>query len=104
MSYWRWEGGRLLLAVHIQPRASRDEIVGPYGDDSLKIRLSAPPVDGKANAHLIKFFAKQFGVAKSQIELLSGHSGRDKRVAIQAPTRLPSALDANLVKTGGNSK
>ena len=79
----------MILSIRVQPRACQDEIIGPHGDGSLKIRITAPPVDGKANEHLIKFLAKSFGVAKSQITLLSGASGRDKRLAIQNPKRFP---------------
>lgn len=87
--WYQWQGERLLLSVRVQPRASQDEIVGPHGADSLKVRITAPPVDGKANAHLIKFLAKSFGVPKSQVELISGTTGRDKRLAIDKPKRLP---------------
>ena len=77
--------------MRVQPKASRDEIVGPYGEESgaLKVRISAPPVDGKANTHLIKFIAKQFGVSRGAVELLSGETGRNKRIAITGPNRLP---------------
>lgn len=88
-----WRGEDLFLRVRVQPKASRDEICGLQGE-SLKVRVTAPPVDGKANAHLINFLAGQFGVAKSAVELLSGESGRDKRLRIHAPTRLPPQLSA----------
>jgi len=86
-----WQGKDLLLRVRVQPKASRDEISGLQGE-ALKVRITAPPVDGKANAHLVKFLAKQFGVAKSAVTLLSGETGRDKRLRIHAPARLPEAL------------
>lgn len=88
---YHWQDEILLLNVYIQPRASRDEIVGLHGNE-LKIRLTAPPVDGKANAQLIKFLAKTFGVNRSQIEILSGESSRHKRLAICAPVSLPTVL------------
>jgi len=87
----RWEEGDLILDLRIQPRASRDEIVGWQGE-RIKVRITAPPVDGKANAHLLAFLAKSCGVAKSRVHLLSGETGRDKRVRIQAPVRLPAPL------------
>jgi uncharacterized protein (TIGR00251 family) len=89
--WYQWQGDRLLLSVRLQPRASCDEIVGPHGTESLKVRITAPPVDGKANQHLIKYLAKAFGVAKGQVTLLSGTTGRDKRLAIDAPSKLPTA-------------
>jgi uncharacterized protein (TIGR00251 family) len=87
--WYRWEGETLILSIRVQPKASSDEIVGPQGDDSIKIRITAPPVDGKANQHLIKFLAKAFGVAKSRVTLIKGETGRDKRLAIDAPSRFP---------------
>ena len=86
-----WQGEDLFLRVRVQPKASRDEFCGLQGE-ALKVRITAPPVDGKANAHLIKFLAKQFGVAKSSITLISGESGRDKRLRIHAPAKLPVEL------------
>lgn len=89
MSWYRWQDDTLILSLRVQPRASRDEIVGPHGEESLKVRISAPPVEGKANQYLIKFLAKAFGVPKSQVALLKGASGREKQLSITAPTRLP---------------
>lgn len=92
-SYYQWDGDTLCLTLRIQPRASRDEIVGPYGD-ALKIRITAPPVEGKANSHLIAFLAKTFGVAKADVTLLTGETGRAKRLRIRAPKRLPACIPA----------
>ncbi|HBH36254.1 MAG TPA: YggU family protein [Gammaproteobacteria bacterium] len=88
-SWYQWDGGDLTLYLRIQPRASRDEFAGPYGDRQYRIRITAPPVDGKANQHLMRFLAKAFGVAKSRVELLSGGSGRDKVVRIPRPVKFP---------------
>jgi uncharacterized protein (TIGR00251 family) len=87
--HYQWEGERLLLSVRVQPLASRDEIVGLHGDDTLKVRITAPPVEGKANARLIRFLAKCFGVPRSRVSLLGGGSGRNKRIAIDSPAQLP---------------
>ncbi|MBD3670270.1 MAG: YggU family protein [Gammaproteobacteria bacterium] len=86
-----WQGEDLLLTLRVQPRASRDEICGLLGE-SIKVRITAPPVDGQANDHLIRFLARQFGVARSQVTLISGISGRDKRIMIRSPKRLPSEV------------
>ncbi len=80
-----------MLSLHVQPRASRDEVVGVRGD-RLKLRITAPPVDGSANAHLVRYLARQFCVPKSQVEILSGESGRDKRLAIRQPREIPAWL------------
>lgn len=90
-TWYRWDGTALVLRLRIQPRASDDELCGPYGD-RLKVRLTAPPVDGKANAHLCGFLAERCGVAASRVVLTAGATGRDKTVRIEAPTRLPEGV------------
>ena len=77
----------LVLRLYIQPKASRDSIVGVHGDE-LKVAITAPPVDGQANAHLVKFLAKQFRVAKSQVLIEKGELGRHKQVKIIAPQQI----------------
>ena len=88
----RRDGDDLWLDLLIQPKASRDQIQGWHGEE-LKIAITAPPVDGQANAHLIKFLAKQFKVAKSQIVIHKGELGRHKTVRITSPQQLPAILD-----------
>jgi uncharacterized protein (TIGR00251 family) len=73
--------GSVTFAVRVQPRASRSEIVGEL-DGALKIRLAAPPVDGAANEELIRFLAKAFGVARAQIEIVSGTTARQKLLRV----------------------
>jgi uncharacterized protein (TIGR00251 family) len=73
--------GSLVLSLHIQPGAKKTEIAGLHGE-ALKIRLAAPPVDGKANAALIAFLAKTCGVPKSAVEVVSGETSRTKRVRL----------------------
>jgi len=73
--------GSVILTLHIQPGAKKTEITGLHGE-ALKIRLAAPPVDGKANAALIAFLAKACGVSKSSVELVSGDTSRAKRVRV----------------------
>lgn len=87
----RWDGKDLLLAVYIQPRASRDEITGQHGE-ALRIRVAAPPVDGEANAALCRFLADIFGVAKSAVSVEAGQSGRRKTVRIREPRVLPTEI------------
>lgn len=72
----------------MQPRASKDEIAGVHAG-RLKVRITAPPLDGKANRHLIAFFAELFKVAKGDVVLLAGESGRNKRFQIKSPKYLP---------------
>lgn len=85
MNDWYQEDGPdVILALRIQPKASRDEIAGVQ-DGRLKVRITAPPVDGEANRHLQAFLAKTLKVAKSKVILLSGETGREKRVRIESP-------------------
>jgi uncharacterized protein (TIGR00251 family) len=89
--WYQWDGEDLILSVHIQPKASRDALGGTHGE-RLKIRITAPPVDGKANEHLVRFLAKLFDVPRRQVRLLSGEGGRKKRVCIQQPGTLPAEI------------
>jgi uncharacterized protein (TIGR00251 family) len=72
----------VVLKVQVQPRASRDEVVGPHGD-ALKIRITAAPVEGAANKHLLKFLTKKLRVARSQMNIISGATSRAKSIAIE---------------------
>jgi len=72
----------VILRVQVQTRASRDEVVGPHGD-ALKIRITAAPVAGAANKHLLKLLAKRLKVARSQMSIASGATSRAKSIAIE---------------------
>ncbi len=74
--------GGLTFKIRVQPRSSRNKVVGVYGD-RLKVMLTAPPVDNAANKACQSFLAKGLGVAKSSISIVSGHTGRDKQVLVQ---------------------
>lgn len=89
----KYEKEALVLRLYIQPKASRDLIVGLHGDE-LKVAITAPPVDGQANAHLQKFIAKQFRVAKSQVVIEKGELGRHKQVRISQPQQIPEVVSA----------
>jgi len=99
-AWYRWEGEVLVLSLRVPPKSHRDEIIGPWVDaqgyESLKLRITAAPVDGKANAHLIKFLAQVFGVAKSRVCVVSGQNGRQKRVHILALSKLPPTIRVNV--------
>ena len=73
------------ITLHIQPRASRSEVVGEFGD-AIKVRVNAPPVDGAANEELVRFVAQRLGVRRADVTLVSGHSGRRKRLSINGLT------------------
>ena len=90
--YYRWQGKELLLSCRIQPKANQDAFAEIYGDQ-IKIQIKAPPVDGKANQHLIKFLAKQFRTPQKNVLIESGLNTRSKRVRILAVKRLPPELN-----------
>ncbi|RKQ41432.1 DUF167 family protein YggU [Enterobacter sp. R1(2018)] len=85
----------LVLRLYIQPKASRDCIIGLHGDE-LKVAITAPPIDGKANAHLVKYLAKQFRVAKGQVMVEKGELGRHKQIKIIDPQQIPTEVAALL--------
>ncbi|WP_413289930.1 DUF167 domain-containing protein [Bdellovibrio sp. HCB337] len=69
------------LSLFVQPKSSKNEIIGPH-NGALKIKITAPPVDGKANAELVDFLSEILGIPKRQIEILKGETGRNKSVEI----------------------
>lgn len=77
----------LQIKVKVIPRAKTSEISGVMDDGSLKVRLAAPPVDGKANRALIKLLAKTLRVPASHISIISGERGRIKRIFIEGLDR-----------------
>jgi len=72
----------VILELHVQPGAARTEFAGEYGG-RLKVRLAAPPVDGKANAALVAFLAQYYGVPKRNVRIVAGASSRRKRILIE---------------------
>ena len=89
MMWAEQQGDGVALRIRVQPRARKSEVVGLHGG-ALKIRLQAPPVDGKANQALLRFLADRLGVAASAVRLVSGEKSRDK-------TLLVSGVDAEAV-------
>jgi uncharacterized protein (TIGR00251 family) len=78
--------GAVLLTVHVQPKASRAKVAGLFGDDAVKICITAPPVDGKANEALSKFLATLFRLPKSAVTLEAGQQGRTKQFRLTGIT------------------
>ena len=91
--WFRWRDADLTLVTTIQPGASRSQFAGLHVA-ALKIRIHAPPVDGKANRSLIEFLAREFATPASRISIVRGATGRAKTVCISAPGALPSNLTA----------
>lgn len=93
VSAYRWVGKDLELNVHAQPGARRSEVQGVHGN-AIKIRISAPAVEGAANRVLLEFVAAALDVPRSRCRLIAGETGRRKRLRIEAPdpTRAESLL------------
>ncbi|MGQ0541622.1 MAG: DUF167 domain-containing protein [Blastocatellia bacterium] len=77
----------ITFTISVVPRASKSEIIGETGG-IIRVKISAPPVDGAANAEVVKLFAKVFGVSKSSVEIVSGKTSRTKRIRITGVTAL----------------
>lgn len=93
----------LVIKIFVQPRSSKNSIVGPHGD-AIKIKLTAPPVDGEANRMCIKYLAKSLNLSKASLEIISGHNSRTKKVLLLAVseerkkmmrTRIRAWIDTN---------
>lgn len=97
-SFYYWQGETLVLRLHVQPRASRNEFCGLYGN-SLKVRITAPPADGKANRHLRQYLATVFQVPTSRVNLLRGARSHSKQFTIGNPRQLPDVIQPPNLKS-----
>ena len=79
---WEARGDALRFSVRVSPRASRASVGGLHGG-ALKVKVTAPPVDGEANAAVIALLAKKLGVAKRDVSLVAGESSRDKTLEVR---------------------
>lgn len=89
--WFRWNGACLELRVRVQTQ-SRDEGVCEASGDALRVRVNAPPVEGKANKRLVAILADAFGVARARIRLVHGARSRHKWIRVERPERFPEAL------------
>ena len=80
-NYFKITGNDIIIKVKIVPGSSKNKIIGVY-NDALKITITAPPVEGKANVKCIAYLAKYFDVAKSKIEIISGQTSKNKLIKI----------------------
>ncbi len=90
-TFYQWQNDDLLLHCHLQPKASQNEFAGVY-NQRLKIRLTAPPIDGKANQYLQVFIGAAFGVAKSAVVIIRCEQSRQKSLLIRNPQKIPAQL------------
>ena len=87
----------ILLSIYVQPRASRIMIAGTHGN-ALKIKLTAPPVEGEANKQCLQFLAKRIGLPKSNLEILSGATGRNKQILVRPKSGKPTQNELDFLK------
>jgi uncharacterized protein len=92
VTWYRWNGEDLELALRVKPRAPKDAFVGPEGD-YYRVAIKAPPVEGKGNLALRRFIADAFGVPLSKVTLVGGEQARYKRLRIQTPRTFPITID-----------
>lgn len=93
-TFLRETSGGTLLSVKLQPRASKNEICAPLGNE-LKIKVTAPPVDAAANQALVEFLAEKLDCSRGSVELIRGHTSRHKTIMLHGFTRqevLPKIL------------
>jgi len=89
--WFQWDQSALLLSITVQPGAKRDEFVGQHGQ-AVKVRIHAPPIDGRANERLIEFLASAFGTPRTSVSLIRGAGSRLKKIKIDNPRRIPQVL------------
>lgn len=89
--WYRVSEDTITLTLHVQPGAKKNEVAGLYGD-ALKLKLAAPPLEGRANEALLKYIAGLFGVPVRQVELRQGEQSRHKVVAVTGGRIDPESL------------
>ncbi|QPK64165.1 DUF167 domain-containing protein [Methylomonas sp. LL1] len=98
-SFCGWEGEVLVLNILGTPSAKQDAIGKPKGHQ-LKVSVTAAPVGGKATDHMVRFLAKEFGVAAGDIEVVFGRFNVNKQLRIKSPKQLPAVISKELAQAG----
>jgi uncharacterized protein (TIGR00251 family) len=93
MLFIRKHSGGIVFKVLLQPRSSKNMIVGLHGD-SIKLKVTAPPVEGAANKMCVKFLAKRLSVSPSSLEIISGQGSRTKKILLKSEQTPPSAEES----------
>ena len=87
----------IVFKIFVQPKSSKNLVAGAYGD-AIRIKLKAPPVDGAANRMCIQFLAKCLKVPRSSLEIISGHTGRNKRLLLRYIDSKPPRTETEALK------
>lgn len=82
MVFIKEKGNGVILYIHVVPGSAKSEIAGVH-EDALKLKIAAPPVEGRANAECIRFLSDRLGIKKNQVTITSGHRARKKTVAVE---------------------
>ncbi len=82
MVFIKEKGNGIIFSIHVVPGSAKSEIVGVQ-DEALKLKIAAPPVEGRANAECIRFLSETLGMRKNQVTITSGHRSRKKIIAIE---------------------
>ena len=90
--FYRWNNSKLILTIRVQTRSDEDKFT-EMTDEYIKLRVTAPPIDGKANAHIISFLAKQFDVKKSNVTIKTGATAKNKQIVVHEPKQLPDFIN-----------
>jgi len=93
--FYNIEGDAVILRIKAQPSASKSEFCEAYGDDTIKIRIKAPAVEGAANKELVKFLAKSFKVPKSDILFKTGQNSKIKTVVFPLNDKFKDWIEEN---------
>ncbi len=100
--WYRWDRSNLVLRVKVRPGSASDDIIDVTGD-TLRVRLRAPPTNGKANQALLVMLAAAFSVPKRNVTIRHGHGSRIKTVVVAQPLTVPDALIAHIRLTNARS-
>lgn len=99
--FFHWDGDTLVLNVLGRPGAPRDAIGKPHGRE-LKVSVTAAPEAGRATEHMLRYLAREFGVAAREVTLVFGRESAHKQVRIHAPARLPAVFGGALPPGAGS--
>jgi uncharacterized protein (TIGR00251 family) len=97
MQFIRKHPEGIVFKVFVQPRSSKNQIVGAHGD-ALKVKVTAPPVAGAANKMCLKFLAKSLSVPQLLLEIITGHNSRNKQVLLRSEHAPPSEKEKQRLK------